>query len=381
MSDLSRFINEALNTALVLGAKARGHTAPNPMVGAVVVSATGEIIGKGFHPKAGEPHAEVFAINDAKNKTQDLSQCTLVITLEPCNHVGRTPPCTNLILESGIKRVVVGALDPNPLMQGKSIEILKQKGIEVITPNALPEALKTECTKLIRGFKSVLQSGRPFITLKAATSLDGKIATSSGQSQWITQEPARKLARLERSQHDTILVGVGTVLADDPQLNVRDGSTHTLTKVILDSRLMTPPQARLFSTEGRVLIYCDSNYSAERKAGLENAGATVIATSNAPEAVPGFLDLNSVFTDLAQRGVQELMIEGGARVLGAVAREKLFDRVVYFMAPKILGSTGLNVFEGLDVKMLHESIELQNISTRLVGNDIIIEGERACSPV
>ncbi|MDZ4677608.1 MAG: bifunctional diaminohydroxyphosphoribosylaminopyrimidine deaminase/5-amino-6-(5-phosphoribosylamino)uracil reductase RibD [Oligoflexia bacterium] len=372
MFDIKFMMQEALN----LATKARGKTAPNPMVGAVVVTAQGEIIGRGFHPQAGQPHAEVFAINEAKTKSHDLSQCTLLITLEPCNHTGRTPPCTDLILESKIKHVVIGALDPNTLMQGKSLELLKQKGIEITSG-----VLQAECEKLIRGFKSVIKNGRPFITLKAATSLDGKIATSTGESQWITQEPARKLARQERSQHDAILVGVGTVLADDPQLNVRDGSTHSLTKIILDSRLMTPPQAKLFSTPGSVIIYCDENYSAERKDLLEKTGALVVPMLNDQQQTPGLLNLKIIFADLARRGVQELMIEGGARVLGAVAREKLFDRVLCFVAPRILGSTSLNVFEGLDVKLLNESIELENMTTRLVGKDIVIEGMRVCSPV
>lgn len=368
-----------MKTALDLASQARGKTAPNPMVGAVVLDSRGQIIGRGFHPQAGQPHAEVFAIRDAQTKLKDLSACTLVVTLEPCNHHGRTPPCVNLILESGIKKVVVGTPDPNPLMQGKSLETLRVKGVEVIEG-----VLSKESQDLIRGFKSVMFEKRPFITLKCATSLDGKIATSTGESQWITEEPARQLAHQERATHDAILVGVGTVMADDPQLNVRlpNQIDRGLTKVILDSRLMTPPTARLFKTPGRVLIYCEKSYAAERRQSLEKAGAAVLPVASVGDFTqPGLLDLEEVMTSLVEQGVQELLVEGGARVLGAVVREQLFDRVVYFLAPKILGSASRDAFEGLDVKALNESVNIENVTTRQIGKDIVIEGTRACSQV
>jgi diaminohydroxyphosphoribosylaminopyrimidine deaminase / 5-amino-6-(5-phosphoribosylamino)uracil reductase len=367
--------------AIKLGSQARGMTAPNPMVGAVVVNEKNEVIGRGFHPKAGDPHAEVFAIRDAKTKQNDLSGCTLFVTLEPCNHHGRTPPCLDLVLSEKIKKVRVGALDPNPLMQGKSIQKLKDAGVDV---KINIEGATAE--KLIRGYKSVMLNARPYVSLKCATSLDGKIATRTGESQWITEPPARQLAHIERAEHDAIMVGVGTVIADDPQLNVRLDSAHAgLKKIILDSRLRTPVNSKLFSTSGPVIIYCDSQYSGERKLNLEKAGATIVPPpgSNATgdhTFHKDSLDLNTVLKDLAKRGVQELMVEGGARVLGAFVREKLFDRLVYIIAPKILGSESRDVFEGLNIDKLKESVRLENISTRLVGTDIIIEGTRPCLP-
>ncbi len=367
----------AMIEAIKLASTARGMTAPNPIVGAVVVNEKGEIIGRGFHPKAGEPHAEVFAIRDAKKKQNDLRGCTLFVTLEPCNHFGRTPPCLDLVLSEGFKKVKVGSLDPNPLMQGKSIQKLKDAGVDV---EIGVEGLNAE--KLIRGYKSVMLNARPYVSLKCATSLDGKIATRTGESQWITEAPARQLAHIERAEHDAIMVGVGTVIADDPQLNVRLNSAHAgLKKIILDSRLRTPPTSKLFSTMGPVIIYCDSQYSGERKVNLEKTGAIVVPVDSGDQTFhKDSLDLNTVLKDLAKRGVQELMVEGGARVLGAFVREKLFDRLVYIIAPKILGSESRDVFEGLNIDKLKESVCLENISTRLVGTDIIIEGTRPCSP-
>jgi diaminohydroxyphosphoribosylaminopyrimidine deaminase/5-amino-6-(5-phosphoribosylamino)uracil reductase len=367
-----------MTNAVKLATQARGQTAPNPMVGAVVVNQQGEIIGRGFHPRAGEPHAEVFAIREAKAKTQDLSQCTLFVTLEPCNHWGRTPPCTDLILESKIKKIVVGVLDPNPLMNGKSVELLKNKGLIV----EIEVAQKSDCEKLIRGYQTVSEKGRPFVTVKAATSLDGKIATSSGESKWLTNESSRALAHEERAQHDAILVGVGTVLADDPQLTARhDSKNEKLKKVILDSRLLTPPTARLFDSHSQVLIYCDPSYAGERRKLLEAVGATVIpVAADESFSEPGFLNIKSVFADLAARGVQELLVEGGARVLGAIVREQLFDRMVYFLAPKILGSASRDVFEGLDISNLDQCVNLENISAKLIGKDIVIEGSRVHRP-
>jgi diaminohydroxyphosphoribosylaminopyrimidine deaminase/5-amino-6-(5-phosphoribosylamino)uracil reductase len=373
--------NFYMSNAVKLALQARGCTSPNPMVGALVVSFDGEILGRGFHKAAGESHAEVIAINDALKTLKDLSTASLFVTLEPCNHVGRTPPCTDYIKKSGIRNLVIGTLDPNPLMSGKSIELLRADGFNVVV-NVVDDVSKDETKKLIRGFYAVTKLKRPFVTVKAATSLDGKIATSSGESKWITDEESRAFAHAERAAHDAILVGVGTVLADDPQLTVRhEFKNDNLKKVVLDSRLLTPPTANLFMSKHKVFIYCDATYSGERRKNLECAGATIIPmTENVDGAIPGFLNLKEVLSDLASRGVQELLVEGGARVLGAFVREQLFDRIVYFLAPKILGSTSKDVFEGLDIAELSKSVMLENVSTKLLGRDIVIEGSRVHRP-
>ena len=379
--------DQIMREAVELAKKARGQTAPNPMVGAIVLSKDGEVLGTGYHVKAGAPHAEVVAIRQALEKGADLKDATLFVTLEPCNHFGKTPPCTDLILSSGIKKVYFGAIDPNPLMRGKSGERLRSQGVQVESG-----LLMDDCEKLIRGFRSVVDKKRPFVTLKCATSLDGKIATSAGESQWITDEPARQMGHVERSEHDAILVGVGTVLADDPQLTVRDSDlrnsegTRPIRKVVLDSQLRTPPTAKIFASRDQVLIYCGWNYSEDRKKVLENAGAVVIPLSspNAEKFSQETLGLKNVLEDLALRGVQEILVEGGARVMGTFVKEKLFDRIIYFIAPKILGSESRDVFEGLQVATLKESIGLENLTTRLVGKDVVIEGViegiRECSP-
>jgi len=368
-------LNQIMKRALELASQARGRTAPNPAVGAVVVNFNGDIIGEGFHPKAGEPHAEVFAIQEALQKHSDLSSCVLFVTLEPCNHQGRTPPCADLILKTGIKTIVIGEVDANPKMRGKSLKLLTEHGVDVIPPVMLSREIQNEARELIRGFTSIQQNGRPFITLKAAVSLDGKIATASGESKWITSSDAREFAHKERASHQAVLVGVGTVLKDDPSLNIRlkEQEPQTTTRVILDSRLLTPPAAKLFSADGPVFIFCDQFAPTNRRQALENAGAEIIAV---PTQAPGTLDLHEVLAELAERNLHEILVEGGAKVLGAFAREKLFDRVLYFMAPKILGSHAIDVFDGFEVTELKNCIELSLGAPRILGQDILIEGRR-----
>lgn len=349
--------------------QSRGKTAPNPMVGALVVDQSGIVVGRGYHPVAGGPHAEVVAIEDADRHGVDLSQCTLVITLEPCGFFGKTPPCLDLILDKKIPRVIVGTQDPNPKVCGQSIQKLRQHGVDV-----QEGVLESECAKLIRGFASALTLGRPYITLKCATSLDGKIATMGGESKWITSEFSRKEAHRLRSDHDAILVGIGTLLADDPNLTVRHGNeSYRMTKVILDSTLRCSPGARVFQSKDSVLIYCSPEADLEKKLALENVGAQVIPIYP--------YNLKEVVADLAQKGVQDLLVEGGASVLGSFVRETLFDRMVYFMSPQILGDKALDVFQGVSPSTLRESVKLKDVETKMLGGDLVIEGVPDCSPV
>lgn len=352
--DFQKFMSQAID----LAKQAKGKTAPNPTVGAVVVSSDGEIIGSGFHPKAGLPHAEVFAIKDALTKTNDLSKCTLYVTLEPCGHFGKTPPCVDLIIENKIKEVVIGSIDPHPLMQGKSLAKLKDHGV-----NVTEGILTKECDKLIRGFKSVLLNERPFVTLKCAASLDGKISTVTGESKWITSEEARQYAHDLRAAHDAILVGVGTIVSDNPRLDARLGNkTKALTKVILDTRLTTPVTSQIFSTEGDVIIYCDENYSQKRKTDLELVGAKIVPLSLFENRV----DIAHALNDLRKKGIQELMVEGGSQVLQSFIRLQLFDEIKYFVAPKIISNQ----------PELSQSLMIQNMSVKKIGPDFIFEGTR-----
>ncbi len=357
LPDLEFFMNEAVTEAL----KGKGHTAPNPVVGAVVVNPTGQIIGRGFHPKVGESHAEVFAINDALKTSADLSQCSIFVTLEPCNHHGRTPPCLDLIVKHKLKKVIVGSTDPNPQMAGSSIEKLKNLGVDVVSG-----VLQHQTDKLIRGFKSVLQTGLPYVTLKCAVSIDGKIATESGESKWITSEESRNYVYQLRKESDAVLVGIGTVLADDPNLDGRK-------KIILDSRLQTPPTSKVFKSNGGVIIYCDRNYSAQKRLALETVGAIVI-----PVDLNGAkLDLKKILLDLPSHKIQDVFVEGGATVLGGFLTEKLFDSLIYFIAPKIIGERGKSVFAGFNAETLSDSLMLKNMTVKNIGPDFILEA--SCS--
>jgi diaminohydroxyphosphoribosylaminopyrimidine deaminase/5-amino-6-(5-phosphoribosylamino)uracil reductase len=255
------------------------------------------------------------------------------------------------------------------MMSGRSLERFRALGVEVVTG-----VLEPECQKLIRGFSTAIKKGRPYITLKAATSLDGKIATVTGESKWITSVESRAAAHQERAEHDAILVGVGTVLADDPKLNVRLPGQHErgLTKVILDTDLRTPLTSQIFQTAGRVIIYCGAEFNAERRKALEAAGATVFPVNLAEHRK--VLDIKTVVQHLAHRGVQELLVEGGAQVLGSFVREGLFDRLVQFMAPVILGADARSAFEGFTPHGLNEGIHLSKTSFTTAGPDLVFEG-------
>lgn len=356
-----------MKQALALAKKAKGQTFPNPAVGAVVVNQEGEIIGQGFHPKAGEPHAEVFALNEAQQKQADLSQCTLYVTLEPCNHQGKTPPCTDKILSSKIKKVVVGTIDPNPLMSGKSIELLKQRGVELVVP-----VLQEECEKLIRGFKSAIINKRPFVTIKCAVTMDGKISTSSGESQWITSQEARRYAHELRSQHDAILVGIGTLLKDNPTLDARlFDESKKLVKVVLDPWLETPPDSQILKNAKAIVLFCDSFYSQSKKENLEKLGFNVIPVDR---VTTDELNLEQMLRELLKFGVQDVFVEGGSKVLGSFLKNNLFDQMCYFMAPKILGDNSRSVFEGFTTATLSGAFEFNQMTVKKVGTDFVFEG-------
>jgi diaminohydroxyphosphoribosylaminopyrimidine deaminase/5-amino-6-(5-phosphoribosylamino)uracil reductase len=267
-----------MTKACELALKGKGFTAPNPLVGAIVLDKAGNIVGQGFHPRAGEPHAEVFAITEAL-KTQpekSLEDCQLYVTLEPCHHFGRTPPCTDLILKAGIKTVFVGAKDPNPLMQGESLKMLRSAGVNVHIV-AADDPNYGFCLELIRGFESVLSKGRPYVTLKAGASIDGKMATGSGESQWITNDKSRAMAHFLRSRHDAIAIGVGTVIKDNPRLNPRlPDQEYLRKKIIFDTKLRSPAEANVFSSPGDSIVFCGPERNSNKKVQLESLACQCI---------------------------------------------------------------------------------------------------------
>ena len=353
-----------MRMALRLAARARGQTDPNPMVGAVVVR-SGRIVGHGYHRKAGQPHAEVFALQEAGVAAQGA---TLYVSLEPCAHTGRTPPCTEAIRKAGIRNVIAAMIDPNPLTRGRGLKWLKARGIGTSVGLLEPEA-----RSLNQGFITRMQAGRPFVTIKAAQSLDGKIATASGESRWITGPAARQWVHRLRAESDAILVGVETVLKDDPRLTVRSMHSRSApVKIILDSSLRTPPASRLFSSGSPVWIAATSAASAQRERLLRRAGAEILRL---PDRA-GRVDLGALLKELARREISRLLIEGGGEVIASALQAKAVDRVIWMVAPKIIGGRdSVPVVGGKGVASLKKAILLENVAVQHVGSDLLITGD------
>lgn len=355
---------EYMRLALQLAEIAKGQTSPNPMVGAVIVN-RGEVVGFGAHLKAGEAHAEVHALSMAKGKAKGA---TLYVTLEPCSHHGRTPPCTEAIIEAGIKRVVIGVSDPNPQVKGRGIERLRQAGIQVDVG-----LLQEEARCLNQFFNHYIVHKRPFVTLKMATTLDGKIATRTGESQWITGEKARADGHRLRDEHDAILVGVNTVLKDNPRLTARiDGvpGRHPL-RVILDSQLRTPLDAHVADTsEASTWIFTTTEAPLERREALEAKGIKVIPVSPGPR-----VDVEKTLTYLGQEGIASLLVEGGGKVNASFLEKRLVNRVVAYLAPKLIGGhQAPGAFDGEGIDRLSQSLQLSNMSVESLGDDIKVIG-------
>jgi diaminohydroxyphosphoribosylaminopyrimidine deaminase/5-amino-6-(5-phosphoribosylamino)uracil reductase len=355
-----------MRLALRLALKGQGKTSPNPMVGSVIVSRSGEVLARGYHEKAGLPHAEILALSALKAAGKKAKGKTLYITLEPCVHFGRTPPCIDSIIEAGIKRVVIGAKDPNPLVAGKGIRKLRRNGIEV-TANVLSK----QCVSLNEGYNKFITTALPLVTLKLASTLDGRIATNSGESKWITGAKSRRLVHEMRAKADAVMVGSGTVIKDDPVLNVRGvkGSVDPV-RVVLDTRLKTPLNSKLFNGGAPVIIYCSGRSDKKRQEALRALGATVAIVTETKEG----LSLKRVLRDLARCGVTSVMIEGGARLAASALKAKLVDKIKIFYAPKLLGGDALSMLGALNVAKLKNAHELKEMRVRLIGGDILIEG-------
>lgn len=314
--------DEALMARAIAEAR-RGRPSPNPHVGAVVATPEGEIVSVGHHERAGQAHAEVAALR-AATRTKGM---TLYVTMEPCNHHGRTPPCTEAILEAGIARVVVGAIDPAPHVPG-SRDRLRAAGLEVETG-----VLADECVALLADFTKHITQGLPFVTLKAAVTLDGRMAARTGDSKWITGEAARAEAHRLRDRSDAVLVGVGTVLADDPRLDVRHVEGVDPRRVVLDTHLRTPPTARILGKGGATTIFHGPAGDAKRAA-LCDVGATLVEVATTPD---GRLDVMAALAELGARDVVRLLVEGGPTVHAALLAAGQVDRAAIFVAPRIVG--------------------------------------------
>lgn len=358
--------------ALELADLALGRTSPNPPVGAVVVK-NGLIVGEGFTQPPGLPHAEVMALAMAGEQARGAE---LYVTLEPCCHDGRTPPCTDAISRAGIRAVHVATLDPYPLVNGQGIELLRRAGIEVTVGNH-----RSEAERLGAAFFHFVRSGRPFVTAKWAMTLDGKIATSSGDSRWITGEAARHLVHDERDASDAIVVGAGTIRSDDPLLTVRLAPSHghraprarQPLRVVLDSLARTPPACRMLTEPGGgpVLVVTTSRAPMRDRERLQEAGAEVLVLDERD----GLVDPAAVLAELARRGAIRVLLEGGSRVAGAFWSQRLVDRVLAFIAPKIVGGADAPGPVGARVAdRLAEAVSLRALSVRQAGSDVVVEG-------
>lgn len=356
-----------MRRAIELAERGRGLTSPNPMVGAVIVTAAGEVVGEGFHTRAGGPHAEVEALRAAGPRARGA---TLYVTLEPCCHHGRTPPCASAIVAAGVARVVAAVGDPNPLVSGRGFAELRRAGIEIVTGVAVADAERQN-----RPFLTAMRERRPHVTLKAAMTLDGKIADLQGASRWITGEPARRRAHELRSEADAILVGVGTVLRDDPELTVRLGHPwpREPLRVVLDTRARTPREARLLraGTPSRTLIVVGSDVPGERTRGLADSGAAVVRCRTRD----GRVDLGALLSDLFAREVRSVLVEGGGEVHAAFLDAGLVDRVAIYVAPLLVGGRAATPVVGGVGRELKNAVRLGSFAVSTLGDDLLIEAE------
>jgi diaminohydroxyphosphoribosylaminopyrimidine deaminase/5-amino-6-(5-phosphoribosylamino)uracil reductase len=351
-----------MRRALRLAERGRGRTSPNPPVGAVVVSG-GKVVGEGWHRGAGLPHAEVEALAMAGDAARGG---TLYVTLEPCAHTGRTPPCAPAVVAAGIARVVVGTGDPNPRVDGAGIAALRAAGIAVETG-----VLEGDAKHLIQAFAKHVRTGRPFLTAKAAVSIDGRVAAADGSSRWITGPTARRDAHRLRAQCDAIMVGVGTVIRDDPRLTVRlRGYTgRQPLRVVLDPVARTPIDAAILRPEAPTLVAVTEKATPEAVAGLRGTGAEVVELPSSD----GRVGIEPLLDELGRRAIMEVLLEGGPTVLGDAVERGLVDRFIIYVAPKLLGETGPGMLAGVVVANIDQARELQFVSVRHVGADLRIE--------
>lgn len=353
-----------MRRALALAERGRGRTSPNPLVGCIIVR-QGRVLGEGWHERAGEAHAEVRALQQAG----DARGATVYVTLEPCAHHGRTPPCSEALIAAGVSRVVFAANDPNPLATGGAAR-LQGAGIAVVSG-----VLQDEAERQNEAFFTVQRRRRPLVLYKNAMTLDGKIATRTGQSRWITGAAARERVQQWRDQFDAVAVGINTALFDDPLLTCRLAVGRSPLKVIFDSTARTPPSAKLFLPDqygaaAKVIIYVSDQAPNDRVAALRGAGAEVVALPGRSRSEVGV-----ALADLCQRGVNSVLLEGGGTLAWSFFEAQAVDRVAIFIGPKLLGGTGASPLAGLGVAHLDEAITLADLQTEFIANDLLITGQ------
>lgn len=355
--------NDYMNIALTLAAKGRGKTSPNPMVGCVIVK-NNKIVAQSWHRRAGQDHAEVVALKKAGHRAQDAK---LYVTLEPCFHFGRTPPCVDPIISCGIKEVIIAMVDPNPLTNGKSIAKLKKAGIKVKVG-----VLQKEAELLNEIFIKYIKNKMPFVVGKSAQTLDGKIATVSGDSKWITSQISRAFSHTMRNEFDAILVGINTVLRDNPYLNA-DDKTKRIKKIVLDPFLKISPRANVFkgTLSRNCILVTTSNASLNKIKTFEKRGIKVIVF---PKHLSD-IDLKWLFKELAKQQITSILIEGGAKTLGRALKQEVVDKMHVFLAPKIIGDqNAISSIDGLSIFKISKAIEFKRLTYQKIGSDLFITG-------
>ncbi|GAB6167948.1 bifunctional diaminohydroxyphosphoribosylaminopyrimidine deaminase/5-amino-6-(5-phosphoribosylamino)uracil reductase RibD [Clostridium carnis] len=353
-----------MKMALELAKKGRGRVNPNPMVGAIIVK-NEKVIGVGYHEEYGKAHAEVNAINNA---VYDVKGATLYVTLEPCSHYGKTPPCVEKIIENKIKRVVIGMVDPNPLVSGNGVKKLKQAGVEVVIG-----VLEDECKKLNEVFIKYITYKKPFVILKTAMSLDGKIATSLGESKWITGEESREKVHRLRNEVLGIMVGIDTVIKDNPQLTCRLKEGKSPTRIIVDSKLRIPMESKVLEDISNVKTIIATTESADKNklVKLEALGAKVLTIKSKNNKV----DLNDLMIKLGHLKIDSILLEGGAKLNFSALESGIVDKVQFYISPKIIGGTGSKTpVGGNGIELLKDAYKVKDITLRTIGEDILIEG-------
>lgn len=359
--------------ALELALRGLGHTRPNPMVGAVVAR-DGCIIGEGWHEQFGGPHAEVNAFAHC---SEDPEGATLYVSLEPCAHYGKTPPCVDLVIAKKVARVVIAMEDPNPLVAGKSIRKLKEAGISVTVG-----VLEEKARKLNEVFLKYITARKPFVLYKAAMSLDGKTACYTGESQWISGEASREEVHMLRGCYAGIMVGAGTILADNPRLTARTKGFADPVRIIVDGKLSVPPVAKVFREEGRVIIITTSASGEGRRKDFEDMGAEIILADSEEN---GKVDLSAAMTGLYLKGIDGILLEGGAELAASAFEAGIVDKVRIYVSPMIIGGKEApGLVGGQGVASIPEAVKLKNISTEMSGEDLVVEAyvdHKACAAV
>jgi diaminohydroxyphosphoribosylaminopyrimidine deaminase/5-amino-6-(5-phosphoribosylamino)uracil reductase len=351
-----------MKECLELARLGEGHVSPNPLVGSIVLDKDGNLVGKGYHEKHGEAHAEINALNQAGNKAEGG---TIYVSLEPCSHYGKTPPCIDRIIAEKIKTLVIGMIDPNPLVSGKGIKKAKDVGIEVIEG-----VLTKECEKINEIFVKNITQKQPFIVIKTASTIDGKIATSTGSSKWITSESAREEVQRLRNKYDAIITGSGTVIADNPSLNCRSGRNPA--RIIIDSQLKTSPNSKVYNDDGTNIIIAASEKIDRIK--LKNY-PEYVKIIKCPLRLDNKIDLEYLVQKLYEKKIFSILVEAGGTLNGAFLKYNLVDKAYFFIAPKIIGdNTSISSFEGFKIENINDSKQFSFGDIKNFSSDIMIEG-------